>query len=96
MRMARISTALSAALALAALAGCTARVDETPPTVSYRVVGSDISDANVRAMNYCQRYGRGARMLSYSGNTATYQCSGTATAAVPLAPTAPAPVYRAY
>lgn len=98
MRMAPMSMAVSAVLAVAAVAGCAARVDETPPTVSYRVIGSDLSQANAQAMNYCQRYGRGARMLSYTGNTATYQCSGSATAAVPLAPVAPAPApaYRAY
>ncbi|HEX9462271.1 MAG TPA: hypothetical protein VGB82_06690 [Alphaproteobacteria bacterium] len=94
----RMPIALSAVLALAAVAACTPRVDETPPTVSYRVIGSDISDANAKAMNYCQRYGRGARMVSYAGNTATYECSGSATAAVPGTPVAPAPapVYPRY
>jgi hypothetical protein len=72
---------------LAALAGCSAadhnRVSSTPPTpptVTYRVVGNDISQANVSAAQYCQRYGTGAQYQglqpSPSGNVALYTCNG--------------------
>lgn len=72
---------------LAALAGCSPadrdRVSATPPvppTVTYRVTGNDISQANVSAAQYCQRYGTGAQyqglQASSSGNVATYTCNG--------------------
>lgn len=96
----RMSMAVSAAVALTALAACTA----PPPTVSYRVVGGEISDANAantRAMQYCeQQYGRPARIVSYDGKIALYQCGGTVTAGVPASPVSPAPstppAYRGY
>jgi len=83
---------VSAVLAAGALAACTPRVDSTPPTVSYRVIGSDVSQANANAINYCQRYGTGARMMSYTNGTATYECTGASTAQVPAPyPTTVAP-----
>ena len=72
---------------LAVLGGCSVadenRVSATPPappTVSYRVPGNDISQANVSAAQYCQRYGTGAQYQglqgSPSGNVAVYSCDG--------------------
>ncbi|HEX9462270.1 MAG TPA: hypothetical protein VGB82_06685 [Alphaproteobacteria bacterium] len=82
--------ALSAVTMLAALAACST----AQPTIAYRIVGGDVTEANatnIRALQYCQQeYRRGARLRSYSGNTAIYTCSGPATvAAVPVAPAAP-------
>ncbi|MGH7090760.1 MAG: hypothetical protein ACREFQ_17830, partial [Stellaceae bacterium] len=73
---------------LATLAGCTYaernQVSANPPTVSYRVAGNDISQANVSAQQYCQRYSQGAvyegLQATPSGNVAVYSCSG------PMAP----------
>jgi hypothetical protein len=88
----RKSMALSAVMALPALAACTT----AQPTIAYRIVGGDVTEANatnIRALQYCQQeYGRGARLRSYTGNTAIYTCSGTPTVATaPLAPVVPAP-----
>ena len=72
-------------LALAALGACTHqsdRVSATPPSVSYRVTGSDISQANLSANQYCQRYGSGAQYQGLqptsTGNVAVYNCVGPA------------------
>ncbi len=95
----RTSILVAAAVAAGAVAACTPRVSSTPPTVSYRVIGSDVSQANANAINYCQRYGTGARMTSFTNGTATYACTGAATAAVQPAPypttVAPAPTSSA-
>ncbi len=52
----------------------------TPPTISYRVTGSDLSQANFSASQYCQRYGTGAQYQGLqqtpSGNVALYDCAG--------------------
>jgi hypothetical protein len=69
---------------LAVLGGCSPternRVSATPPSVSYRVTGNDISQANASAAQYCQRYGAGAQyqglQSSSSGNVAVYTCDG--------------------
>jgi hypothetical protein len=65
-----------------ALAACTGPqvVQETPPGVSFRVDRASASDANVRADQYCQRYGKRARLLTVqptsSGESiANYQCA---------------------
>ena len=79
----RSALVVSAVLAAGAVASCAPRVDETPPTVSYRVIGSDVAQANVNAINYCQRYGTGARLMSFINGTATYECVGASTAVVP-------------
>lgn len=71
-------------LGLAALGACTNqssdRVAATPPSVSYRVNGSDISQTNLSASQYCQRYGTGAQyqgmQQSTSGPVAVYTCVG--------------------
>jgi hypothetical protein len=85
---------------LVVVSGCSPadrnRVSETPPTpptVSYRVTGNDISQTNVIATQYCQRYGTGAQyqglQSTTSGNVAVYSCSGPA--AVSGSSVAPAP-----
>lgn len=88
-------------LAAAGLAGCTGaqQVSSTPPTynpptVSYSITTGDLTDANMKAANYCQRYGGSARLVSAVGGQATYQCSGGTTGAVAVPPPAvvtPAP-----
>ena len=72
-------------IGLAALGACTnepSRVSATPPSVSYRVNGNDISQANLSANEYCQRYGSGAQYQGLqptsSGNVAVYNCGGPA------------------
>lgn len=68
--------------ALSALGGCsgTERVNATPPQVSYRISGSDVTQANLDASRYCQRYGTGAEYMGIeqtpSGNVAMYSCAG--------------------
>ena len=87
---------------LGALAACSEaehnEVSSTPPvapTVSYRVPGTDISQANASAALYCQRYGasptyRGLQEMP-TGNVATYSCDGppVATSGSTVAPPAP-------
>jgi hypothetical protein len=84
---------------LAALGACTAqpdRVSATPPTISYRVSGSDMSQTNFSASRYCQRYGTGAQyhglQQTPSGNVAVYDCAGpmaaTAGSTMPSEPSA--------
>ena len=70
---------------LAGLGACTHqsdRVSASPPSVSYRVNGNDISQANLSANQYCQRYGAGAQYQGLqptsSGNVAVYNCIGPA------------------
>ncbi len=71
-------------LGLAALGACSsnssAPVSAAPPTVSYRVNGSDISQANLSASEYCRRFGTGAQYQGMqqtpSGTVASYSCTG--------------------
>ena len=57
----------------------------TPPSVSYRVAGTDVSQANQSAGAYCQRYGTGpvyrGMQTTPTGNVATYTCDGPPVAA---------------
>ena len=50
-----------------------------PPGISYRFEGDNIADANQRADQYCQQYGKRARLhtINHSGsdNIAVYDCS---------------------
>jgi len=89
---------------LGALAACsTAERNEVsatppvPPSVSYRVTGTDISQANVSATAYCQRYGAGpvyqGLQSTPTGNVATYSCNGPPVAQSGSA--APPPYYGA-
>lgn len=86
-------------LAAMGLAGCTGaqQVSSTPPsynppTVSYQITTGDLTDANVKAANYCQRYNGTARLVSAVGGQATYQCIGGTTGAVAAPPAVVAPV----
>ena len=72
-------------IGVAALGACTHqsdRVSATPPTVSYRITGSDISQANLSANQYCQRYGASGQYQGLqqapSGTVAVYTCTGPA------------------
>jgi hypothetical protein len=64
----------------ATLAACMgpSEVASTPPGVSYRVTGENITDANLRADRYCQQYGRRAVLdgvnPSGSDRIAIYSC----------------------
>lgn len=85
-------------LAAAGLTGCTGaqQVSSTPPTynpptVSYQITTGDLTDANVKAANYCQRYNSTARLVSAVGGQATYQCVGATTGAVTAPPAVAAP-----
>ncbi len=84
-------TVLLVLAGLGALAACSPaeqnRVSATPPlppTVSYRVPGTDITQANASAAAYCQRYGTGPEyrglQTTPTGNVATYSCDGPAVA----------------
>ena len=44
------------------------------PTVSYPVVGNDMSSANISASNYCRQYGKAALLQGVASGTATYGC----------------------
>lgn len=76
--------ALLVLVGLVGLAGCSYgdrnQVNATPPSVSYRIAGNDISQANVSAQQYCQRYSKGAQFQGLqstpSGNVAAYTCAG--------------------
>lgn len=65
-----------------ALAGCGQQPragSSAPPGISYRFEGDNIAEANQRAHQYCQQYGKRAllRTISHSGsdNIAVYDCS---------------------
>jgi hypothetical protein len=95
----RIAFTLAACIGLAA---CTGSRDvsssppptaayEPPPTVSYKVTGNNVSQANVKAENYCARFGHSAFFQGLrpvrSGNVAAYICEGA-----PLAGGQPPPL----
>ena len=86
-------------MALDALSGCSSpsRVSSTAPTVSYNVTGSNLTQANARAEDYCEHFDSRSRLLSVRSGVATYSCGGTSTAAVPstTTPTYAAPTYTA-
>ncbi len=78
--MGRILLLLAAAGALAA---CSheppSSAGAAPPGVSYRYEGDNIASANERADQYCQQYGKHARLQSVNhtgnDNIAVYACS---------------------
>jgi hypothetical protein len=78
-------------LALLAIAGglgaCTAShtASPPPPTVSYRVSGADLTQANANAAQYCRGLGSNAVFLSLKDGVATYNC-GTLSRAVAATP----------
>ncbi len=91
----RASIAVSAAALAGLLAACSGQqVSSTPPTVSYRVNGSNVADANAKAAQYCQRYGSTAYLQGVANGTATYSCGrATGSASTPVyTGTAQAPV----
>jgi hypothetical protein len=53
-------------------------VNPAPPGISYRFQGDDVAAANQRADQYCQQYGKQARLqtVNHSGsdNIAVYEC----------------------
>ncbi len=66
----------------------------TPPTVTYQVIGTDLTEANANAIAFCRQYGMGALSQGVtvrgSDNLATYSCSGQI--AVGAMATVPAPM----
>ncbi len=62
-----------------------------PPSVAYRVEGTDIAQANATASDFCRRNGgSGAQLESLINGVATYDCGRpVSTAAVPGPATAP-------
>jgi putative hemolysin len=53
-------------------------VSPAPPGISYRFQGEDVASANQRADQYCQQYGKQAKLqtVNHSGsdNIAVYEC----------------------
>lgn len=53
-------------------------VNPAPPGISYRFQGDDVASANQRADQYCQQYGKQAKLqtVNHSGsdNIAVYEC----------------------
>jgi hypothetical protein len=94
----RIVLALVAACATVAACTGSREVSSPAPTVSYKVSGNNVSRANVKAQNYCARYGHSALFQGLqpgpSGKVAVYTCAGATTAAsepMPLAGSSVAP-----
>jgi hypothetical protein len=87
--------ALTLVAACVAVAACTGShdVNSTPPTVFfYNVTANNVSPAEVRAQNYCARFGRSALFRGLqpgrSGNRAWFSCGGATTAGAVLPPLA--------
>jgi hypothetical protein len=77
------AAALPLIAALGILAGCANHsqpVSSSAPSVSYRIPGNDVTQANADAARYCQQYGAGSELQSIrrsaSGNIAVYSCAG--------------------
>jgi uncharacterized lipoprotein YajG len=77
--MGRILLSLVLAGALAACSHEPRTVSAAPPGISYRFDGNNIADANQRADQYCEQYGKRARLqtIDHSGSDsiAVYACS---------------------
>ncbi len=84
---------------LAACAPESRPVAQSAPSVSYRISGNDVSQANANAARYCEQYGSGARLQgiqqSASGNIAVYTCAGSPATGAAGAAVLPAPAYGA-
>lgn len=85
---------------LAACAPESRPVSQTAPSVSYRINGNDVGQANANAMRYCQQYGSSAQLQgiqqSSSGNVAVFTCAGGAASGTTAGTAvAPAPAYAA-
>ncbi len=84
---------------LAACAPESCPVAQSAPSVSYRINGNDVSQANANAARYCQQYGSGAQLQgiqqSASGNIAVYTCAGSPGTGVTGTAVAPVPAYGA-
>jgi hypothetical protein len=107
MRIAFVCTALTAVAALSGCAETTSQqVAAAPPTVSYRVAGSNLAQANADAGRYCAQYGMAARLNGVQPDgtnaVASYSCvagsSGAVYGSADYVPYAaatypPAPVY---
>jgi hypothetical protein len=68
-------------ITICAIAGCqdrSAPPDTSPPGISYRLSGSDMSTTNRQADAYCRQYGKRAVLdkVSPTGNdsVASYEC----------------------
>src|SRR5260370_35556582 len=88
--------------ALGVLAACAHEsrpVSQSAPTVSYRIAGNDVSQANANAARYCQQYGASPQLQVIQqappGNLAVYSCAGAAgsTAGTTFSPAYAAPAY---
>ncbi len=79
----RASLSLLALLGL--LAACTGpqQISASPPSVSYRVAGADVSQANLSAAQYCRQYGLVPQLEgvapSGGGSVASYTCRAAST-----------------
>jgi len=77
-------------MAAGTLVGCaetaSQQVAASPPTVSYRVAGTNLSQANADANRYCGQYGMAAQLNGTTpdggGAVANYSCVGGTSGAV--------------
>jgi len=77
-------------MAACTLVGCaetaSQQVAASPPTVSYRVAGANLSQANADAGRYCGQYGMAAQLNGTppdgGGAVANYSCVGGTSGAV--------------
>ena len=67
-----------AALLSACSMGQERPVSQAPPGISYRVQDGDLAQTNLRADQYCEQYGKRARLQGVKGNApdsiANYEC----------------------
>ena len=76
--MGRVLLLVVVAGGLAACSHNPSVVNPAPPGISYRFQGEDVASANQRADQYCQQYGKQAKLqtVNHSGsdNIAVYEC----------------------
>lgn len=87
--------AISLLIACAALGACASEPSQessTIPSVSYPVSGSDVAQANLRARDYCQQFGRSPQFQGLQstsdGKVAVFTCGGVSNFNTELVPPA--------
>ena len=73
---------LAACVVLAACSQAPQQIKSSPPTVTHKVTGNDVSEANAKAQNFCARYNthalfEGVQATSW-GKVAVYRCDSAA------------------
>ena len=94
MRAIFLTLVLGGVVAACANNADTAAVTASPPTVSYRVDGADISQANTNARTYCGQYNMYPHLESVqpngTGKLASYSCVASSDSSYPYTTRAPA------